>query len=162
VTTAVKNNAASPENAVGLDLLPKEMVSQLVQRGKLSRGSDTLHVTGRIEDAANLLAPWTRKAKFNLVTSSFSLMGKEPRLIASYFRAANQILETGGRLMVLLPLSSFSASRDAAFKQGLAEMGFTVKNDEALKTVGASIRYLELERIKDPVPRVDVQKFLMK
>jgi hypothetical protein len=162
VTTAVKNNAVSPEHAVGLDLLPKEMVTQLVQRGKLGRGSDTLHVTGRIEDAAALLAPWTRKAKFNLVTSSFSLMGKEPQLIASYFRAANQILETGGRLMVLLPLSSFSASRDAAFKQGLAEMGFTVKNDEALKTVGASIRYLELERIKDPVPRVDVQKFLMK
>ena len=162
VTTAVENGSVSAENAVGLDLLPKEMVTQLVQRGKLTQGSDRLHVTGRIEDAAVLLAPWTSKVKFNLVTSSFSIMGKEPQLIASYFRAANRILETGGRLMILLPLSSFGPSKDATLKQGLAEMGFAVKRDEALKTVGASIRYLELERTKDPEPRVDVAKFLMK
>ena len=126
VTTAVANGAVSAENAVGLDLLPKEMVTQQVQRGKLTQGSDRLHVTGRIEDAAASLAPWTSKAKFNLVTSSFSIMSKEPQLIASHFRAANRILETGGRLMILLPLSSFGPSQDATFKQGLAEMGFAV------------------------------------
>jgi SAM-dependent methyltransferase len=163
MTWAVQEKLVTPENAVGVDLLPQEMMQQLVRRGTLEKGSDTLHVTGRIEEAPQLLAERIQEGgKFNLVTSSFSLMGKDPSVMASYFRAANQILQTGGHFMVLLPLSSFSAAQDATFKEGLAEMGFVVERDEVLKTVGSPIRYLELQRVRDPLPNINVQKFLMK
>ena len=49
--------------------------------------------------------------------------------MASYLRTANRVLQTGGRLMLLSPFSSFSASRDATVKQGLAEMEFAVERD---------------------------------
>jgi SAM-dependent methyltransferase len=160
VTSAIKAGWVGGNDAYGIDQIPSSAMAQLVERGKLAAGSDTHHVEGQIERASEVLkAKLGSEKKFNIVTASFSLMGREPAMIASYFRAANAVLEPGGRFLIVHPLSSFDPQRRADFDRGLGQMGFKLVHDWQLDTVGAPIRYLELERTADPVRDVDVALF---
>jgi hypothetical protein len=160
VTRAIADGLVAGNDAYGIDQIPASAMTQLVERGKLGPGSDTHHLQGQIENAPQVLkAALGSDRKFNIATSSFSLMGRDPALIASYFRAANTVLETGGRFLIVHPLSSFQPQRSADFERGLKQMGFRLVRDRQLDTVGAPVRYLELERTGDPVADVNAELF---
>ncbi|MGL5810297.1 MAG: pentapeptide repeat-containing protein, partial [Nocardioides sp.] len=150
-------------HAYGLDVNPVEWLQALtgpfglgqrLPRGILPQDTPNHYLVGLAQDAPQVLDDaFGEGARFDLATASLALTSYDPDDIARFFYAANQVLETGGRFLIIQPLSSFDAERTADFHRGLGRLGFSVEEDLRLVTQGGDIRYLDLRKTHEaPAP----------
>ncbi|MGL5810223.1 MAG: pentapeptide repeat-containing protein, partial [Nocardioides sp.] len=150
--------SAYVDQAWGIDRFPAWVLAELetaeglgtrLPSGPLRTGTHEHHLQGRVQDAARLLGERST-SRVDFVTASFAMLSQDPQEVFSFVAAAAQVLNVGGRFLIVQPLSTFDADRVGVLYAGLGRLGFEVTRDERLNTAGAPIRFLDLTKIAEP------------